>query len=302
MKPPAPFTARAATLEDADAVAALLGVFEATYSDDAEQVSGADVRDWWRTFELERDSLLLHAPDGRLAASALARVRLDRVVAESYVHPEFKGRGLGSFLLDHAETRVPQLGLEWLRVTALAQDRDAGQLLERRGYRLIRSFYRMLIDLHEPPLPPEWPEGVTVSSLRRGDERTYYEVHQESFEDHWEHEPRTFEEWLKRTRESELFDADLHFLARAGDEPAGVVFCSQKLGRGWVDVLGVRRRWRGRGLGAALLRQGFAALYDRGEREIALGVDAESPTGATRLYEREGMRVASKADLWQKHL
>jgi mycothiol synthase len=302
MKPPAPFSDRPATLDDAQAVADLLCVYEAAHSGDPEQVSGADVRDWWRMFDLERDSLLMHAPGGQLAALALTRVRLDRVIADSYVHPDFKGRGLGTFLLDHAEARVPQLGLERLRVFALAEDPEARELLERRGYRTIRSFYRMLIDLHEPPSPPKWPDGISVSSFRPGDERTYYEVHEESFEDHWEHESRTFEEWCRRTLESESFDPDLVFLARADDEPAGVAFCSIKFGRGWIDVLGVRRAWRGRGIGAALLRQGFAALHERGEHEVALGVDAESPTGATRLYEREGMRVASQADLWEKRL
>jgi mycothiol synthase len=304
VKPPAPFTGRAATLDDAHAAAELFRVYEAAHSEYAEEVSDADVRDWWRTFDLDlgRDSLLLHAPDGRLAASLIARVRIDRVVVESYVHPDFKGRGLGSFLLDRAEALTLERGLEWVRVPALTDDREAGQLLERRGYQTVRRFYRMLIDLEDSPPAAKWPEGITVSSFRRGEERTYYEVHEESFEDHWEHESRTFEEWCRRTLESESFDGDLLFLARAGDEPVGVAFCSVRFGRGWIDVLGVRRGWRGRGIGAALLRQGFAALHERGERQVALGVDAESPTGATRLYEREGMRVASQADLWEKQL
>jgi mycothiol synthase len=302
MKPPAPFTGRPATLDDAPAVAELLRAYEAAHTDYPEDISGADIRDWWRTFDLDRDSLLLHAPDGRLAASSLARVRLDRMFADSYVHPDFKGRGLGSFLIDRAEALAPKLGPDWVRVSALAGDREARELLERRGYTTIRRFYRMLIDLDGPPPAPAWPEGITVSSFRPGEERTYHEVHEESFEDHWDHESRTFEEWSRRTLEGETSDPSLLFLARAGGEPVGVVFCSRKFGRGWVDVLGVRRAWRGRGIGAALLRHGFAVLYERGERHVALGVDAESPTGATRLYEREGMRVASQADLWEKQL
>jgi ribosomal protein S18 acetylase RimI-like enzyme len=31
-----------------------------------------------------------------------------------------------------------------------------------------------------------------------------------------------------------------------------------------------------------------------------LGVDAESPTGATRLYERVGMRVVARSEAWEK--
>ncbi len=34
----------------------------------------------------------------------------------------------------------------------------------------------------------------------------------------------------------------------------------------------------------------------------ALGVDSENPTGATRLYERAGMRILWRADVWRKEL
>jgi ribosomal protein S18 acetylase RimI-like enzyme len=71
---------------------------------------------------------------------------------------------------------------------------------------------------------------------------------------------------------------------------------------GWIGAIGVREHWRRRGLGLALLRHGFAELYRRGEHVIGLGVDAENPTGATRLYERAGMRVAWSAALYEKRL
>ncbi|HVM70013.1 MAG TPA: GNAT family N-acetyltransferase, partial [Gaiellaceae bacterium] len=60
---------------------------------------------------------------------------------------------------------------------------------------------------------------------------------------------------------------------------------------GHVSLLGVRRPWRRRGLGEALLLHSFAAFRAAGYRRGTLGVDASSPTGATRLYERVGMRV-----------
>jgi mycothiol synthase len=53
----------------------------------------------------------------------------------------------------------------------------------------------------------------------------------------------------------------------------------------------VRRAWRRRGLGEALLRHSFAAFRRKGFTRGTLGVDASSVTGATRLYERAGMRV-----------
>jgi mycothiol synthase len=99
------------------------------------------------------------------------------------------------------------------------------------------------------------------------------------------------------------FDPSLWFLAFDGDQLAGVVIGFVRGAEtGWVRGLGVRRPWRGRGLGLALLQQAFAAFYGRGLRTVGLGVDAQSPTGATRLYERAGMHVTERYDTMEKIL
>jgi ribosomal protein S18 acetylase RimI-like enzyme len=69
-----------------------------------------------------------------------------------------------------------------------------------------------------------------------------------------------------------------------------------------VRLLGVRRPWRRRGLGRALLLHAFGEFRRRGFSRSALGVDAESLTGANRLYERAGMHVAARFDIYEKVL
>ena len=59
---------------------------------------------------------------------------------------------------------------------------------------------------------------------------------------------------------------------------------------------------RGQGIGAALLRRSFADFAARGVRGLYLAVDAESPTGATALYERVGMSVVKRWDLWEREV
>ena len=44
-------------------------------------------------------------------------------------------------------------------------------------------------------------------------------------------------------------------------------------------------------LGRALLLQAFGELHARGATRVGLGVDAENPSQATRLYESVGMYV-----------
>ena len=60
---------------------------------------------------------------------------------------------------------------------------------------------------------------------------------------------------------------------------------------GWVDVVGVRVPWRGRGVARALLLRVFAGLAEMGARSASLSVDAENATGASHLYTAAGMRV-----------
>ena len=71
---------------------------------------------------------------------------------------------------------------------------------------------------------------------------------------------------------------------------------------GWIGTLGVRPAWRRRGIAEALLATAFAEFHRRCERRAALGVDAQSPTGATRLYEKAGMRVFWEAVVYEKEI
>ena len=66
--------------------------------------------------------------------------------------------------------------------------------------------------------------------------------------------------------------------------------------------MGVRRPWRKKGLGLALLTHSFAEFYKRGTNTIGLGVDAANPTGATRLYQKAGMTAANEYVSYEKEL
>ena len=131
-----------------------------------------------------------------------------------------------------------------------------------------------------------------------------YEAVEEAFAFEWGHRRRPYEEWRKRVYGWRNFDPSLVPVAWDGDEIAGVSLnYPKRMGDwGWIGSIGVRPAWRGRGLGLALLHESFARFRRIGETAVALGVDAENPTGATRLYERAGMRVLYQADLWQKEL
>jgi mycothiol synthase len=181
-----------------------------------------------------------------------------------------------------------------LRVWTSATDARVLAALERLGFAPARHSYRMDIDLTDETPEPAWPSGIGVRTLGDGEERRMYEAFMEVWQDTSDPPHETFEEWSHWLTRAETFEPSLWFLALAGDELAGFSLCRKDLNdpsAGHVDLLGVRRPWRKQGLGHALLLHCFQALRRRGWTRGTLGVDASSLTGATRLYERAGMRV-----------
>ena len=242
------------------------------------------------------------AADARLLDGAYASVWDDRA-GRAWL--DFQGPPPDE-LFDWAEARAIAKGLPLARGGTWDQNAAVKSAFEARGYELIRHSYRMHIDLDRVPDEPVWPDGVSVRPFRPGDEQRFYEVHQESFADHWGHEVDTpYAEWAHWFLQPPMFEPELWFVAEADGEPAGLAIDyvrEETEPIGWVQILGVRRPWRRRGLGRALLLHAFAAFRERGLREAGLGVDASNPTGATRLYESVGMQVSSRFDIYEKHL
>jgi mycothiol synthase len=205
-------------------------------------------------------------------------------------------------LLDWAEARASEIAPR-LFSGAWSEEESVLRALEKRRFRLIRHSHRMEIDLREPTPAPEWPVGIEARTFREGDERTFYDVYHESFEDSWEPIDTPYDKWSHWLLEGPSFAPDLWFLAHEKEEPAGIAICHPHQtveDLGWVRILGVRRPWRRRGLGRALLLQAFAAFRDRGLARAGLGVDAESVTGANRLYDEAGMHVRTRFDIYEK--
>ena len=186
-----------------------------------------------------------------------------------------------------------------------ARRRAVRRCSAERGYRRIRASYRMGIDLRGTTFSPAWPPGAVVRTSVEGvDEPLLHRINEESFADHWGHTPTPYEEWLHWLRSMGEGDPSLWFVAEVDGVPAGVAICRPHdhgdPDCGWVSVLGVLREHRRTGLGTALLTHAFAELQRRGRLRAGLGVDAESTTGAVGLYERAGMSVLWRWDIWER--
>jgi ribosomal protein S18 acetylase RimI-like enzyme len=216
---------------------------------------------------------------------------------------------VGTRLLDLFAERVRELtpagATAVLQGAHLVGDDRAPALFTGRGYARVRSSFRMTRDVSDDRPAPVWPDGIELRALDvERDGRRVHEVIEEAFAEEWGHAARTYEEWRRRTFDAPGFDPELVPVAWEGDEIAGLSLNYHKrMGDwGWIGSIGVRKPWRRRGLGLALLYESFRRFRATGETVVALGVDAENPTGAVRLYERAGMRVLWRADVWQKEV
>jgi mycothiol synthase len=287
------------TPADAPGVTSLIRATDSQFLGESE-LTEKDLLDEWRDLDLARDTWVVEV-GGRLAGYAALHTTPHRYI-DGYVHPDARARGVGSRLLELAEAEARRRGMETIHTAVLDKDERALELLRSRGYREARRFYRMTIELDGPPPAPEWPGGLEVAPFAESEAEAFHAALDEAFVKEWGHERESSVDWRAR-RERAGFDPTLWFAAKDADEIAAAMICDEeRFGMGWIASIGVREPWRRRGLGLALLRHAFGELFRRGQRVVGLGVDAENPTGATRLYERAGMKVAWSATFFEKEL
>lgn len=308
---PQGFTVRPPTFEDLQIVADLVA-----HCDDINigfsRNSEEHLRRSWLLpgMDLARDVWLVFAPNGQLVAYAmLMHFQLPQMYAIPFVHPDYAHTGLHAYLLERAEECarqfIPLVPAE-ARVTLNTRCMEKNQLfrqeVEQAGFAYVRSRWLMEIDMGEPPPAPEWPEGIELRPFVLDMARAVHAADEEAFNDHWGHMPSPFEVFEQWFLQRPGFDPTLWFIPFEGEQIVGSALCDYRGEMGWVAGLSIRRPWRRKGVALALLHHVFGEFYRRGTRRVGLDVDAQSLTGATRLYEKAGMHVVYQENQYQKEL
>ncbi len=172
-------------------------------------------------------------------------------------------------------------------------ERAADQFLEKMGYLLQTTYEIRELTMHVAPSPAGSIPGIQIRSFMPDrDEQKAFETDNEAFLDQKGYISRTFEQWSQRLNmHADHFDPTLWFVAWDGANVAGGVYNQILSGAGEVMHLGVRRPFRKRGVGEALMRHSLVEYYRRGISTVHLNVDADSLTNAHLLYERLGFQV-----------
>jgi mycothiol synthase len=305
---------RPAQWSDLETVAQLIyDVCEAD-GDTTVAVTPDELKHEWQTsgFHLETDAFVVETTDGRIVGfeEFFNEHGHFSLMTDGYVHPEFKEMGIGTALLRAVEERARRdiaLAEPSLRVTLQSTldryDKDGNELHKNESYHPVRYHWRMEIVLNGPPPEPKFPEGIELRPFIKGEHDVpVWQAQNEAWRDHWGSHDVTLDEWKRSRFDDPEFDPTLWAIAWDGTEVAGFSLNRYRMGIGWIRTLGVRRPWRKRGLGLALLQYSFGEFYKRGKNVIGLGVDAENPTGATRLYQKAGMYPASEFVTYEKEL
>jgi mycothiol synthase len=230
------------------------------------------------------------------------------------VDPAWRRRGIGTWLqlvleqhaaelADRYPTHRPKVMGTWAADT----EKERIALVTRFGFEPSRYFFDMarpsLDDIEEPVLP----DGVELRPARDDQLKQLWDADVEAFLDHWggfDGSNERFEQWKTDPK----FDPSLFVVAWAGGEIAGAVIneineaenAAFNRKRGWLHSVFVRRPWRRRGLGQAIVLRSLQVFRDVGMTSAGLGVDADNPTGALGLYERTGFEVEFRSAAYRK--
>ena len=300
-----------------NAIAAFIGV--------KDRIGPEIVRLEWQEpgFNIADSSIAYFDRDGLLAGYATFWATAEKPVRPGLhwgVHPAYHTRELERKLLGWADARaaelIPRCPPE-ARVSLQTGARQgyafAERALQAAGFSVRRSYYDMEIEMKQRPSPPPYPKGiVTRAYCHETDLPLLVDVVRDAFSDHFGFIEESFERDLEVFRH--WLDNDPYFAPELVifpvDEATGeVVGCLLGLTQdfrdpeaGYVDTVGVRRSHRRRGLASAMLQHSFAAFWDRGKRLVHLDVDGQSLTNAVALYERVGMRVYQRYNVYEKVL
>jgi GNAT superfamily N-acetyltransferase len=284
---------------DAEVVTALIAACELQDDGVAEIAVEDVVADWSRPGVFLDDQSTAVLDGERLVA--VGNVYHGR--AEVDVHPEYRGRGIGSSLMRWTWDVARADGRRDVGQTVTDHRADAAALFRSHGYHERWTSWILEIRMDEEPPAATLPKGYAIREFVPGeDDRAVYDVVDTAFNEWPDREGESFDVWQAWMSSHGSLAPWASPVVTFQDAIVGAAigFDYGPDNEGWIQQLAVERRHRGVGLGRALLQDSFRRFYAAGRRRC--GVNTDSRAGALTLYEHVGMHVRRSYTRWSKQL
>jgi GNAT superfamily N-acetyltransferase len=299
---------RTANVEDIESIQKLVTACDVDEFGTAEYA--INIAEVFQAIPIGSNTWIVYSEENKIVGHAfmeeMGEGRLDTYV---FTHPEYRGLGIGSLLVEHTEKRAVEYVKKYKKKNIPyefnniipAENLDAKVILEERGYKFKRMYSQMSIELINEPEDAIIPENIAIKNYTEDSAAAIYEAYCEAFQDARSHRPKPFDVWMQeRTREGH--DFSLWYLAYEKEKLVGFLIGKSEENCIWVDLLGVSRDSRKKGIGKSLLQLIMKESYDRGIYTLALNVDADSPTNAHELYKRVGMKPVFQIAMYEKNI
>ena len=220
--------------------------------------------------------------------------------------PEWRRKGIGRALLRWQEQRLRQVA-ERLSPTnpcvfgGNADETQPGNraLLLSEGYTVAFTVVWMTCQLPTEPIQlAPLPDGLEIRAVSRDQLPAIYAANEDAFAESYD-SLESYNTWLRKLGGPDL-DISLWVVAWDGDQIAGYVISTSDEEGAHTPWVGVRRSWRRRGLGKALMTRMLHRCQERGIQQADLGATVENPGKAVHLYESVGYQVVERMPRYRK--
>ena len=224
---------------------------------------------------------------------------IGRVILRCWVSPDHRRKGLGKELFNRALERARDLGTRYIHVHIPENDETAGAILSRSGFRPVRQYLEMKLDIAELNHREADRAAHECRCLEPGDEEALASLQNRAFAGQWGYNPNTTATIAYFTRLGGLYPEKVVFVCnegkitgycwaeifpgvQAGDRPQGI-----------IHMLGTDPDFQAKGIGRKALLAGLAYLKRNDVKAVSLSVDSENkPAGA--LYRSVGFKLHRK--------